>query len=213
VNHQLVLVFAAEVVIAIGIPVGSAKIPDALVEGRPNVDGVGALLSAVDLAMILFGVLQSSPWAGWRPRSAGDPDTTPRLAGISLTAWLILAGLGSPRTLVGACCCCRLRSSWSRLENHASHRARPRRIVRLGLLVLARPALLLAAPAEREPANAAIVTVPSLLLGARLGPLASQHGILIASSQPVARSGEVGGFQYTAHNLGASLERRRSTAS
>jgi hypothetical protein len=47
--------------------------------------------------------------------------------------------------------------------------------------------------------------VPFLLLGAGLGLLASQLGNVIVSSQPVERSGEVGGLQYTAQNLGASL--------
>ncbi|MGH8828341.1 MAG: MFS transporter, partial [Jiangellaceae bacterium] len=54
-------------------------------------------------------------------------------------------------------------------------------------------------------ADAGIVTVPFLLLGAGLGLLASQLGNVIVSSQPVEVSGEVGGLQYTAQNLGASL--------
>ncbi|MET0915373.1 MAG: MFS transporter, partial [Jiangellaceae bacterium] len=55
------------------------------------------------------------------------------------------------------------------------------------------------------PADAGIVTVPFLLLGAGLGLLASQLGNVIVSSEPVESSGEVGGLQYTAQNLGASL--------
>jgi len=56
-----------------------------------------------------------------------------------------------------------------------------------------------------NPADAEIVTVPFLLLGAGLGLLASQLGNVIVSSEPVERSGEVGGLQYTAQNLCASL--------
>ena len=88
-----------------------------------------------------------------------------------------------------------------RFAPHAS----PRRVARLGLLLLAGAALLLAALLGANPADAGIVTVPFLLLGAGLGLLASQLGNVIVSSEPVERSGEVGGLQYTAQNLGASL--------
>ena len=53
-------VFAAEVLIAAGLLVGTARIPDVAVEERPKLDVVGALLSAAGLAMIVLGVLQSS---------------------------------------------------------------------------------------------------------------------------------------------------------
>ncbi|MGH8826932.1 MAG: MFS transporter, partial [Jiangellaceae bacterium] len=86
-------VFAAEVLIALGILVGSARIPDVAVEQRPKLDGVGALLSAVGLAVIVLGVLQSSSWGWVAPRIASGPEATPQLAGISLTAWLVLTGL------------------------------------------------------------------------------------------------------------------------
>jgi hypothetical protein len=56
-------------VIAIGILVGSASIPDALVEERPKLDR--ALLWAVDLALIVFGVPQSSSW-GWAAPRIGE---------------------------------------------------------------------------------------------------------------------------------------------
>lgn len=47
--------------------------------------------------------------------------------------------------------------------------------------------------------------VPFLLIGADLEMLASQLGNVIVSSEPVERSSEVGGLQYTAQNLGASF--------
>jgi hypothetical protein len=109
----------------------------------------------------------------------------------------------TPSKRAFACCCCRLRSTWSRLQYHASRRA-PARAATCGM-ACRRDRSLDRRPVGREPANVGIVTVPSLLLGARLGRLASQLGNVIVSSQPVDRSGEVGGFQHIAHNLGASL--------
>jgi MFS family permease len=261
-------VFAAEVVIAGGLLLGSARIPDVTVEERPKLDGVGALLSAAGLAMIVLGVLQSSSWGWVRPRIADGPDATPQIAGISLTAWLILAGLVvlwmlvewldhrkargrtplfDPVLLENR----QLRGGLSALLTQYlvssgvfftiplflsivlgldafdtgirmlplslalilvapavprfAPNASPRRVARLGLLLLAGAALLLAALLGENPADAGIVTVPFLLLGAGLGLLASQLGNVIVSSEPVERSGEVGGLQYTAQNLGASL--------
>jgi MFS family permease len=82
--------------------------------------------------------------------------------------------------------------------------ASPRRVVRLGLLLLAGGALLLAALLDQG-AGAEVVFVPFLLVGAALGLLASQLGNVIVSSESIERSSEVGGLQYTAQNLGASL--------
>ena len=53
--------------------------------------------------------------------------------------------------------------------------------------------------------DAAIVTVPLLLAGLGVGALASQLGAVTVSSMPDELSGEVGGIQNTATNLGASL--------
>jgi MFS family permease len=261
-------VFAAEVLIAGGLLIGSARIPDVAVKERPKLDGVGALLSAAGLAMIVLGVLQSSSWGWVRPRIADGPDATAQFAGISLTAWLILAGLVvlwmlvewldhrkargrtplfDPVLLENR----QLRGGLSALLTQYlvssgvfftiplflsivlgldafdtgirmlplslalilvapavprfAPNASPRRVARLGLLLLAGAALLLAALLGENPADAGIVTVPFLLLGAGLGLLASQLGNVIVSSEPVERSGEVGGLQYTAQNLGASL--------
>jgi MFS family permease len=261
-------VFASEVLIAAGLLIGTARIPDVAVEERPKLDVVGALLSAAGLAMIVLGVLQSSSWGWVAPRIPSGPDATPQIAGISLTAWLILAGLFAlwmltvwldhrktrgqaplfdPVLLENR----QLRGGLSvlltqylvssglfftvplfltivlgldafetgikmlplslalilvapavpRFAPHAS----PRRVARFGLLLLAGAALLLAFLLGEYPADAGIVTVPFLLLGAGLGLLASQLGNVIVSSEPVESSGEVGGLQYTAQNLGASL--------
>ena len=50
-----------------------------------------------------------------------------------------------------------------------------------------------------------IVTVPLLLAGLGVGALASQLGAVTVSAVPDEQSGEVGGLQNTATNLGASL--------
>jgi MFS family permease len=87
-------VFAAEVLIAMGLLAGSARIPDVAAEGeRPRLDRIGALLSAAGLAMIVLGVLQSSSWGWVLPRVAEGAEATPQLGGISLSAWLIVGGL------------------------------------------------------------------------------------------------------------------------
>jgi Na+/melibiose symporter-like transporter len=83
--------------------------------------------------------------------------------------------------------------------------ASPRRVVRAGLLLLAAATALLAVLLDQVGVGPESVTAPFLLMGAGLGMLASQLGNVIVSSEPVERSGEVGGLQYTAQNLGGSL--------
>jgi EmrB/QacA subfamily drug resistance transporter len=80
----------------------------------------------------------------------------------------------------------------------------PRRVVQVGLLLMLAATLLLAAGFE-EGAGAEITTVPFLLMGLGMGALASQLGNVVVSSVPEERSGEVGGLQFTAQNLGSSL--------
>ena len=261
-------VFAAEVLIAGVILIGTVKVPDVVVKHRPAFDGLGALLSATGLVLIVFGVLQSSSWGWVAPRTPSGPQATPQFAGISLTAWLIAGGLFvlwlfvlwinhrknrgraplfepallEDRVLRGglsvlltqylvssgvfftvplylsivlgldafetglrllplSLALVLVAPAVPRFAPHAS----PRRVVRLGLLLMVGAALLLALLLDENNADAGIVTVPFLLLGAGLGLLASQLGNVIVSSQPVELSGEVGGLQYTAQNLGASL--------
>jgi len=261
-------VFATEVLIAAVIFIGTTRVPDVLVEHRPKFDGIGALLSAAGLAMIVFGVLQSSSWGWVAPRTPSGPEATPHLAGISLTTWLIAGGvfvlwlfvlwinhrkirgraplfepsLLDDRVLRGGLSVLAVQYLVSsgvffvvplylsivlgldafetglrllplslalvlvapavpRFAPNAS----PRRVVRVGLLLMVGAAVLLALLLDETSADAGIVTVPFLLLGAGLGLLASQLGNVIVSSQPVELSGEVGGLQYTSQNLGASL--------
>jgi len=82
--------------------------------------------------------------------------------------------------------------------------ANPRRVVRLGLGVIIVGVLMLAAGMDPG-ANAAVVSIPMLLMGLGLGALASQLGAVTVSAVPDSRTSEVGGIQNTATQLGASL--------
>ncbi len=82
------VVFAGEVVVAIGILLGSRRLEEpARAERPPNLDWVGAVLSALGLAVLVFGVLQASNWGWLQPRSSPiEP------FGFSLTPFVIAAG-------------------------------------------------------------------------------------------------------------------------
>jgi MFS family permease len=81
-------VFAGEVLIVLGILVLTRKIADAPVEKRPQLDVVGAVLSALGLGLLVFGVLRSGEWGWIQPKA-----DAPSWAGLSPTVWLVLAGL------------------------------------------------------------------------------------------------------------------------
>ncbi len=83
-------------------------------------------------------------------------------------------------------------------------RASPRRFVRIGLLFLLAGILVLMAGVDLD-APASVVAIPMLLVGLGIGSLASQLGAVTVSSVPDSQSGEVGGLQNTASNLGASV--------
>ncbi|MEZ0093586.1 MFS transporter [Streptacidiphilus sp. EB129] len=80
----------------------------------------------------------------------------------------------------------------------------PRRVVRLGILLLLAGAVVLLAALDTN-AGAEIVTVPLLLIGLGMGALASQLGAVTVSAVPDEQSAEVGGIQNTVTNLGASI--------
>ena len=82
--------------------------------------------------------------------------------------------------------------------------ASPRRVARVGLLLMSAGAAVFVAGLDPG-ADAAIVTVPLLLIGGGIGALASQLGAVTVSAVPDEQSAEVGGLQNTATNLGASL--------
>lgn len=82
--------------------------------------------------------------------------------------------------------------------------ASPRRVVSWGNALLLAGILSLVAGLDVG-AGEEIVTVPLLLAGLGIGALSSQLGAVTVSAEPDERSGEVGGLQNTATNLGASL--------
>jgi MFS family permease len=108
-------------------------------------------------------------------------ETGVRLLPLSVT--LLLAAVGIPRL-------------WPQ--------ASPRKVVNWGLALLLAGivALILALDVG---VGAEVVTVPLLLAGLGVGALASQLGAVTVSSVPDELSGDVGGLQNTATNLGASL--------
>jgi MFS family permease len=81
-------VFAGEVVVVLLILLLTRRIADAPVEERPQLDVVGAVLSALGLGLLVFGVLRSGEWGWVQPKSGG-----PSWAGLSPTIWLVLGGL------------------------------------------------------------------------------------------------------------------------
>jgi MFS family permease len=82
--------------------------------------------------------------------------------------------------------------------------ASPRKVVARGLAALFLGIVALVVGLEVG-AGAEVVTVPLLLAGLGVGALASQLGAVTVSAVPDEQSGEVGGLQNTATNLGASL--------
>jgi len=82
--------------------------------------------------------------------------------------------------------------------------ASPRRVVRLGFIMLFAGLVLLVALLDVG-VGPEIVTWPLLLAGSGLGMMASQLGAVTVSSVPDEKSGEVGGLQNTGTQLGASI--------
>jgi MFS family permease len=81
-------VFAGEVVIVAVILLLTRRIADAPVEERPQLDVIGAVLSALGLGLLVFGVLRSGEWGWIQPQPDG-----PSWANLSPTVWFVLAGL------------------------------------------------------------------------------------------------------------------------
>ena len=82
--------------------------------------------------------------------------------------------------------------------------ASPRRVVRLGFIMLFCALVLLVALLDAG-VGPEIVTWPLLLAGSGLGMMASQLGAVTVSSVSDEQSGEVGGLQNTGTQLGASI--------
>jgi len=82
------VVFVGEVVVVLLILAGIRLLRDALRPGRaPQLDGVGAVLSAFGLGLVVLGVLQGSNWGWVKPKNSPvEP------FGFSLTPFMVLAG-------------------------------------------------------------------------------------------------------------------------
>ena len=81
------IVFAGEVVVAIGILLGSRLIVEPPREEGKELDVLGGILSALGLGIIVMGVLQASNWGWLAPRNSPvEP------FGFSLTPFVIAAG-------------------------------------------------------------------------------------------------------------------------
>ena len=82
------LVFVGEVVVAIGILLGTRLIREPEREQEaPSLDWIGSVLSASGLALVVFAVLQASNWGWLAPRSSPiEP------FGFSLTPFVLAAG-------------------------------------------------------------------------------------------------------------------------
>jgi EmrB/QacA subfamily drug resistance transporter len=83
------LVFAGEVVIAVGIVIATPRVlRDApRVGAAPQLDWIGSGLSALGLGLVVFGVLQASTWGWIEPR-----DSPIEPFGFALTPFVIAAG-------------------------------------------------------------------------------------------------------------------------
>jgi len=81
------LVFAGEVVVTIGILLSVRRIAATPPEKGARLDGMGGVLSALGLGLIVFGVLQASNWGWLAPR-----DSPLEPFGFSLTPFVIGAG-------------------------------------------------------------------------------------------------------------------------
>ena len=81
-------VFVGEVVIVLAILIVARRVQDAPVETRPQLDLIGAVLSAAGLGLAVYGVLRSSEWGWVLPKPGGT-----KVLGLSPTIVLIFAGL------------------------------------------------------------------------------------------------------------------------
>lgn len=81
------LVFAGEVVVGMLILLFARRMADAPPQEGVRLDPIGTALSAVGLALVVYGVLESGAWGFVRPK----PEA-PELVGLSPVVWLLLGG-------------------------------------------------------------------------------------------------------------------------
>jgi predicted MFS family arabinose efflux permease len=80
-------VFVGEVLIVLAILALARHIADAPPATRPRLDLVGTALSALGLALVVFGILKAGSWGFVQPK----PDA-PKWLGLSPSIWLMLGG-------------------------------------------------------------------------------------------------------------------------
>jgi len=156
----------------------SALIDPAMLRNFPLRNGVTSFLF---MFLIQAGIFFTVPLFLSVSLGISAVETGVRLLPLSLS--LLLFAVGVPR-----------------LRPNAS----PRRVVRLGFLMLFAGLVLLVGLLDVG-VGPEIVTWPLLLAGSGLGMLASQLGAATVSSVPDEKSGEVGGLQNTGTQLGASI--------
>ncbi|MEU6314357.1 MFS transporter [Streptomyces sp. NPDC047014] len=81
-------VFAGEVLVVAGILVLARRVADAPPDHRPRIDVVGAVLSALGIGLLVYGVLRTSEWGWFRPKSSAIAWLS-----VSPVVWLMLAAV------------------------------------------------------------------------------------------------------------------------
>ena len=80
-------VFVGEVLVVIAILALARRMADTIPETRVKLDLVGTALSALGLALIVFGILRSGAWGFVQPKPGA-----PEWLGLSPAIWLVLGG-------------------------------------------------------------------------------------------------------------------------
>jgi MFS family permease len=80
-------VFAGEVIVVVVILALTRRMSDAPSEAQVRLDVIGTVLSALGLALIVFGVLRAGEWGFVQPKPSA-----PTWLGLSPSTWLILGG-------------------------------------------------------------------------------------------------------------------------
>jgi MFS family permease len=81
------LVFVGEVLVVLVILVRARRIQEEVPDSRPRLDLVGTVLSALGLALIVFGILRAGAWGFVVPKPGA-----PSWLGLSPTVWMLLGG-------------------------------------------------------------------------------------------------------------------------
>lgn len=255
-------VFVGEVVLIAVIIVASRRMVAVPADGTTSIDVIGALLSAIGLGLVVFGVLRSGVWGvvvakagtssiiGLSPafvsmvvgaavlwlfvaheQRVADRGAEPLvdvsllrmptlrgalgsggfqfflqgglfyLIALYLTVAVGLSAIGTGVRLMPLSISLLVAAvGVPRLFPDAS----PRRVVRFGFGALVSGTVLLIALLQLGD-GPGVVSAPLVLAGLGTGALASQLANVAVASVPEARSGEVGGLQNTATNLGSSI--------